>query len=97
MMVGGLKVLRVKAGSEREFERLFRALREEMREHEPGCILYALLQSRTDPGAYIVHEQYQDQAALEAHERSAHGALYFPQIRALLESIEVEYFDGVVG
>lgn len=94
-MVGGLKVLRVMAGCESEFERLFRELRAAMRDHEPGCSLYALLRSRTDPLAYIVHEQYQDQAALDAHERSAHGARYFPQIRALLESITVEYFDGV--
>lgn len=96
MMVGGLKVLRVKAGSEGEFERLFGELREEMRAQEPGCILYALLRSRDDPRGYIVQEQYRDQSALEAHERSAHGALYFPRIRAILESITVEYYDGVV-
>jgi len=95
-MVGGLKVLRVKAGSEMEFERLFRELRAEVRDREPGCIRYDLLRSRTDPRAYIVQEQYQNQAALDAHERSAHGARSFPQIRALLESITVEYFDGVV-
>jgi quinol monooxygenase YgiN len=95
-MVGGLKVLRVKTGCESEFERLFRELRAEMRDQEPACTLYALLRSRTDRRSYIVHEQYQDQAALDAHERSAHGARYFPQIRELLESITVEYFDGVV-
>ena len=95
-MVGGLKVLRVKAGFERAFERLFAELRGEMRDREPGCILYALMRSRADPRAYIVHEQYRDQAALDAHEQSGHGARYFPQIRAILESITVEYFDGVV-
>jgi quinol monooxygenase YgiN len=55
-----------------------------------------LLKSRAKPGAYIVHEQYRDQAALDAHQKSAHGARYFPQMRAIIETIEVEYFDGVL-
>jgi quinol monooxygenase YgiN len=95
-MVGGLKIVQVKAEHIVEFERLFAELRAEMRKHEPGCLLYSLLKSRTKPGAYIVHEQYRDQAALDAHQKSAHGARYFPQMRAVIEKIDVEYFDGVV-
>jgi quinol monooxygenase YgiN len=95
-MVGGLKIVQVKAEHRVEFERLFAELRAEMRKHEPGCLLYSLLKSRTKPGAYIVHEQYRDQAALDAHQKSAHGARYFPQMRAVIEKIDVEYFDGVV-
>jgi quinol monooxygenase YgiN len=96
-MVGGLKVLTVMSGREREFEALFAELRNEMRQHEPGCLLYSLLKSRKELCDYIVHEQYADQAALDAHTTSPHGAHYFPRIRALLEHMEVEYFDGVVG
>ena len=95
-MVGGLKIVQVKAGSEVEFERLFGELRAEIRLHEPGCLLYSLLKSRVKPGAYIVHEQYRDQAALDAHQKSAHGARFFPKMRAIIEMINVEYFDGVV-
>jgi quinol monooxygenase YgiN len=96
-MIGGLKVLTVIEGHEREFEVLFAELRIEIRLHEPDCLLYSLLKSRKAPRAYIVHEQYADQAALDLHQTSAHGARYFPQIRALLEKIEVEYFDGIVS
>jgi quinol monooxygenase YgiN len=95
-MVGGLKIVQVKPGHEAELERLFAELRAEMRAHEPGCLLYSLLKSRAKPGAYIVHEQYRDQAALDAHQKSAHGAKYFPKMRAIIEKIDVEYFDGVV-
>jgi quinol monooxygenase YgiN len=95
-MVGGLKIVQVKPGHEAELERLFAGLRSEMRAHEPGCLLYSLLKSRAKPGAYIVHEQYRDQAALDFHQKSAHGARYFPLMRAIIEKIEVEYFDGVV-
>lgn len=95
-MVGGLKIIRVKPGHEAEFERLFAELRLAMRQAEPGCLLYSLLKSRTDPQSYIVHEQYADAVALAAHETSPHGAAYFPKIRAILDTITVEYFDGVV-
>ena len=95
-MIGGLKIVVVKSEREQEFESLFAELRGKMRETEPGCLLYSLLKSRANPRAYIVHEQYRDQAALDVHEASAHGKIYFPKIRAILESITVEYFDGVV-
>jgi quinol monooxygenase YgiN len=96
-MVGGLKVLTVKSGREREFEALFAELRNEMHKHEPGCLLYSLLKSRKSSSDYIVHEQYVDQAALGFHSQSAHGAHYFPRMRALIDKIDVEYFDGVVS
>jgi len=95
-MVGGLKTVQVKEEHTAEFERLFAELRAEMRKHEPDCLLYSLLKSRAKPGAYIVHEQYRNQAALDAHQKSAHGAKYFPRMRAIIEKIEVEYFNGVV-
>ena len=86
----------VQAGHEPEFEAKFAELRQAMREHEPGCLLYSLLKSRTNPRAYIVHEQYRDEAALDAHQTSPHGQIYFPKMRGILETITVEYFDGVV-
>jgi quinol monooxygenase YgiN len=95
-MVGGLKQVLVKAGHEPEFEAMFAELRQAMREHEPGCLLYSLLKSRTNSRAYIVHEQYRDQAALDAHQTSPHGQIYFPKMRGIIETITVEYFDGVV-
>ena len=95
-MVGGLKSVLVKAGHESEFEKLFAELRAEMRKNEPDCVYYSLLKSRTAPRTYIVEEQYRDQAAWEAHQSSAYGKIYFAKIRAILESITVEYFDVTV-
>jgi quinol monooxygenase YgiN len=96
-IVGGLKNVQVRAEHVEEFERLFAELRAEMQKHEPGCLLYSLLKSRAKPGAYIVHEQYRNQAALDDHQNSAYGAKYFPLMRAIIENIDVEYFDGVVN
>lgn len=93
MQVGGLKTILVKKGHEQEFESLFRELRAAIRDGEPDCLYYSLLKSRTNPRAYIVEEQYRTEAAFDAHQSSAHGKTYFPKIRAILESIQVEYFD----
>jgi len=94
-MVGGLKTIVVKKGHEQEFEALFAALRAEIAAHEPGCVYYSLLKSRTNPRAYIVEEQYRDEAAWEAHQSSSYGKTYFPKMRAIID-IDVEYFDVVV-
>ncbi|HUZ07963.1 MAG TPA: putative quinol monooxygenase [Candidatus Paceibacterota bacterium] len=95
-MVADLKIVLEKPGNKAELERLFAELRSEMRVHEPGCLLYSLLKSRAKTGAYIVHEQFRDQAALDFQQKSAHGTRYVPLMRAIIEKIEVEYFDGVV-
>ena len=94
-MVGGLKTVTVKTGHEKEFEALFAALRAEITAHEPGCLYYSLLRSRTNPQAYIVEEQYRDEAAWSAHQSSSYGKTYFPKMRAIID-ITVEYFDVVV-
>jgi quinol monooxygenase YgiN len=39
---------------------------------EAGNILYAVYQSETDPNVIILHEQYKDDAAADAHRQSAH-------------------------
>jgi quinol monooxygenase YgiN len=96
MEIGGLKTIIVREGNEQEFESLFRELRQEIQNGETDCLYYSLLKSRTNSRAYIVEEQYRDQAAFEAHQSSAYGKIYFPKIRAILESIEVEYFEVIV-
>ncbi len=96
MQIGGLKTIVVKEGHEQEFETLFREMRAAIAHGEPDCLYYSLLKSRTNARAYIVEEQYRDQAAFDAHQSSQYGKIYFPRIRAILESIEVEYFDVIV-
>ncbi len=96
MHIGGLKTILVKNGHEQEFETLFREMRAAIAHGEPGCWYYSLLKSRANARAYIVEEQYRDQAAFDAHQSSEYGKVYFPKIRAILESIQVEYFDVIV-
>lgn len=92
--VGGFKRVRVKDGQKASFESLFGELQAQVREWEPGTVYYDLFRSRTDPQGYFVLEKYESREAWEAHQNSPHGKVLFSQIRAILEEITVEYFDG---
>jgi quinol monooxygenase YgiN len=91
-LLGGLKHVIVMEGKEREFESLFRELVVEVRRHDKGCNYYDLYKSE-QPRTYLVMEQYENRDALQKHQKSEHGAYYFPRLRKLLENIEVNDFE----
>ncbi|MBV8602107.1 MAG: antibiotic biosynthesis monooxygenase [Candidatus Eremiobacteraeota bacterium] len=43
---------------------------------EPGCLFYTVYRDSDDPNTFVIHEQWKDQAALEAHGASAHMQRY---------------------
>jgi quinol monooxygenase YgiN len=47
-----------------------------VRKAEPGCLAYRPHRSTTDPDLFIFYEQYQDEAAFDAHRNSPHLATY---------------------
>ncbi|MDP4765742.1 MAG: antibiotic biosynthesis monooxygenase, partial [Pseudomonadales bacterium] len=96
MAIGVVAKLAVKPGKNAEFETIFGELQAAVAANEPGNNYYGLHRSRSDAQAYIVLEQYADQAALEAHGASAH----FKEIGARMGSClagrpDVEYMDAV--
>jgi len=64
-----------KIGREKEVASVFSKLTEESRK-EPGCLMYLVHQHKTDSRRFFVYEQYNDDAALEAHLASAHFLQY---------------------
>ena len=70
-MLGIVATLKVKAGMEQEFETLAKQLVEKVRTQEPGCTLYVLHRAET-AGTYVFMERYVDDAAFEAHRKTAH-------------------------
>ncbi|HUA08930.1 MAG TPA: putative quinol monooxygenase [Candidatus Acidoferrales bacterium] len=52
-------------------EAILRELREASR-REPGVIAFEIARSRDNPGAFALYEEYQDQAAIEAHGKTEH-------------------------
>jgi quinol monooxygenase YgiN len=47
---------------------------------EPGCLEYVAHTSAKDPRQVLFYERWQDQAALEAHNQSAHLAAFRAQV-----------------
>jgi quinol monooxygenase YgiN len=43
---------------------------------EPGCIVYRPHRSTKDPELFLFYEQYQNEAALDAHRKAPHLAAY---------------------
>jgi quinol monooxygenase YgiN len=91
-IVGGLKSVTVLEGKESEFESLFIELAEKVRDHDKECNYYDLYKSK-QPRTYLVMEQYENNNALQRHQKSDYGKYYFSKIRELLENIDVNYFE----
>ena len=70
MAIGIVATLKVKEDKTGEFEAGFKELMSIVAEKEPGNSCYALHRSREEENAYIVMEQYADQAALDMHGKS---------------------------
>lgn len=56
MAVGIIATLRIVDGKRAEFEAGFAKMQEVVKAEEPGCLLYALCQDKTDATTYRVME-----------------------------------------
>jgi quinol monooxygenase YgiN len=83
----------IKTDHEEEAVGLFRKLTEATRA-EPGCRMYLAHRSTSDSRRFFLYEQYDDQAALDAHRAAPHFEQYakgglFP----ILESRTPELYE----
>lgn len=68
-MIGLIATLKVKDGSQADFEVAFQGMMDAVKADEPGNKLYQLFKS-DDPTSYVVMEIYEDDAALGVHGKS---------------------------
>ena len=85
----------IKPGHEDEAVGHFRALMSPTR-LEPGCRFYLAHRSPTEPRKFFLYEQYDDQAAIEAHRASP----YFVEhalngLFTIAESRSPEFYDPI--
>ena len=86
--------LTVKAGQEQELERIMRMAVPKVRE-EPGNHAYMFHRSTQDPRVFLFYEEYDDQAALEAHR--AHLREMGIDLRTLLDGAPtLEFYEKLV-
>lgn len=96
MAIGVFAKLTIQEGKNEEFESVFGELQAAVNENEPGNNFYALHKSRDSETTYVVLEQYEDQAALDAHGASEHMKTIGGKLGSVMGGRpEVEYFDAV--
>ncbi|MBC5810963.1 MAG: antibiotic biosynthesis monooxygenase [Candidatus Eremiobacteraeota bacterium] len=62
-------------GAEEQAAAYFRKLIPASRQ-EPGCRMYVVHRGKDDPSQFFIYEQYDDEAALDAHRASSHFQQY---------------------
>ncbi len=87
----------IKEGHEAEAIELFERLTEATRA-ESGCRMYLAHRSTTDPRRFFLYEQYDDQAALDAHRAAPHFERYAKQgLFSILETRMPELYAPLEG
>jgi len=87
----------IKSGHEDEAVGLFQKLTGPTRA-EPGCRMYVVHRSLTEPRKFLLYEQYDDQAAIDAHRASPHFAQYAKEgLFPLIESRNPETYEPLPG
>lgn len=82
-MLTVVATMKVKAGSEAQFEELISKLVAQTRQ-EPGTRRYQLFRSVEEPSTYLMYEQYEDKAAFESHSSSDHFKEFFVSSKSLM-------------
>ena len=82
-----------KTGREAEVVELFSKLTEESRK-EPGCVMYVVHRHRTEARRFFIYEQYNDDAALEAHRAAPHFLQYAKkELAKIADRIEGQLYE----
>lgn len=96
-MIAIIATIRVKEDKVRDFEVIALALEAAVKAHEPGCLLYRMTKSRTEPLTYKNVEAFRDQAALDAHTAADYFLASLAPLRACVSApSEVEFLDALV-
>jgi quinol monooxygenase YgiN len=95
-MIVMIVTLRVKPGSEAEFESIFADLSKAVRANEPGNLAYQLARTKGEIGTYKVVEIYRDQGAFDAHVAADHSKAASPKLSGVLAGRpDVEFLEGI--
>lgn len=95
-MIGVIATLKVKSDKKEKFEEVFGSLSDNVSKHEQGCHCYRLFKSETDADTYVVIEQYENQAAVDAHMASDYfTAAHDPLKDCLADAPKLEFLQAV--
>jgi quinol monooxygenase YgiN len=83
----------LKAGHEDSFDDLVRDLLPQIKEHEPGTLVYAVHTVDGHPDERMFYEQYADRDAFAAHEQQPHVQEFLAEREQHLEAVEVDFLE----
>jgi quinol monooxygenase YgiN len=93
--IGIIATLTVAEGKNAEFESVFAELSAAVNANEPGNEFYSLTRSRANPQIYKVLERYVDQAAVDAHNKTAYFLAAGPKLAPCLAAApDIEILDA---
>jgi quinol monooxygenase YgiN len=96
-MIGIVATLKVKDGMQETFESTMRAFVKDVREKEPGTVLYSLTRKQGSTTEYVVMEQYKSAADVDAHNTSAHFQALLPRLGPCLDGAPAILTVDVLG
>jgi quinol monooxygenase YgiN len=79
------------------FDRLVAETVAEIRQHEPGTLIYAVHTVEGEPLQRIFYELYRDRDAFEAHESHPHTRRMLAERKQYLSGVEVDFLTLQVG
>jgi quinol monooxygenase YgiN len=95
-MIGVVATLTAAEGKGADLEKVFADLAAKVKANEPGCLMYQLTKSRTEPNVYKVLEMYASDEALKHHGSTEYFKAAGPGIGACLGGRpSIEYLDAV--
>ncbi len=94
--IGVIARLKVKEGKEKEFEKVFRELRDKVHANEKGCHYYEFFKARDAQGVYVVMERYASQQDLDEHGKTEYFRAVQKSLGPLMGGMpEVTFFDHI--
>lgn len=87
----------VRPGAEADFDDLIARTTAEIREREPGTMVYACHRVDGAPRQRIFYELYRDRNAFDAHEQQEHVRHFLAARDAMLESTDVDFLTLTDG
>ncbi|HEY0435303.1 MAG TPA: putative quinol monooxygenase [Phenylobacterium sp.] len=96
MSIGVVATLKIQEGKGAEFEAFATELARQVRANEPGCLMYQLTRSQSDPNTYVFLELYKDADAIAHHGQTDYFKAAGPKFAAVLAGRpDIQRLDGV--
>ena len=85
----------IKEGKEAEFREVATKISKATNEEDKGCITYHYLQNSENPREFVVYEQWEDAASLDAHVDHLQAMFGAPAPGQRLPAAIGDYFESI--